>query len=90
MLKFLLILLMVISLVGCGSGGGGFSSGSLFDSDSSGTSSVGTSTVELASDYSTDSPAVPSYPNPEPSTIMLFGIGIGGLLAAKLRKKKRN
>lgn len=87
MLKFLIILVMLISITGCRSGGSGSGSGSLalFDSNDSGTSSN-----VITSDYGTGSPEVPSYPNPEPSTVILFGIGLGGLLAAKLRKKKRS
>ena len=89
--KFLLIAAVVV-LAGCKSGGG---SG---DMGVSGFTALPGSGTEIGSLPGTGgSPYVPEPSDediqrrhsPEPTTMVLFGIGLSSLVASKLRKKKR-
>lgn len=82
MLRFIVIMLCVFIIAGCGSGGGGSSSGSSFDADASG------ELTEFSYDDSQDSDDLAS--TPEPSTLILFGIGLGGFAAKMLWKRKKH
>ena len=87
MARLLVILLAMVLIAGCkvGSGGGDLSMGSYYDSGSS--STISTNPYTSGSD--TGSGDNPTYPQPEPSTLILFGVGLGALVAAKLRRNKR-
>lgn len=81
MRKLLFILAVAMLIAGCKSGGGG--SGSV-------SSSGGSPLYSGITSESTDLAEGADYSNPEPSTMVLFGIGLAGLAARGLRKNKRS
>lgn len=89
-LKLLVLLSLGLLVAGCKSGGGGGGSasssgaGSLYaDNPNPPASFYYASTTDSGSGTS-----VPTYHNPEPTSIALLGIGLAGLAARRLRKKK--
>ncbi len=96
MSKVLTILLCTLLIAGCKSGGGGGGS-------SSGTPSVVTTGVQepyFPTEPQGEFPGDGECPNgptrtavldpiPEPSTLILFGIGLSGLAAGAFRRKKK-
>ena len=85
MARLLVILLAMVLIAGCKVGSGDLSMGSYYDSGSPSTISANPYT----SGSDTGSGDNPTYPQPEPSTLILFGVGLGALVAAKLRRNKR-
>lgn len=83
MWRFLLVLAVVLLVAGCKGGGGAGSDAGLFD----GIPAVG-SVLSGTPGSGAVSGGATGYHNPEPSTIIMFGIGAAGL-AAKLRKRKK-
>jgi len=73
MIKALLISLSLLLLAGCGGGGSSAFGGGDFAGLPSGGGTV----------------IIPQGHNPEPTTLVLFGIGISGLAAHRLRKRRR-
>jgi len=92
-IKLLVVLIPLALLTGClggGGGGGGSSadtSSSYFASSSSDTSSSYFASSDSDS-YSSFSASVPTYHNPEPSSLALLGVGLAGLMMSKRKKKK--
>ena len=85
--KLLFVLFFALAVVGCKGGGGG---GSSFFSSGGGDSFVGSAGGgTFVSTSSVSSVSAPIGHSPEPATMIMFGIGLSGLAAAKLRKKKK-
>jgi hypothetical protein len=82
MYRLIALLTTLFALSGCGGGGSG--SGSLF---SSGLTSLASGSTAVSS--AVGSSAATAVVNPEPSTMLLFSVGVVGLAAAMLRKKKK-
>ncbi|MEW6074732.1 MAG: PEP-CTERM sorting domain-containing protein [Candidatus Omnitrophota bacterium] len=82
-IKLLVLLVPLVLLTGClgGSGGGGGSSAGSSSSPSYFASSDSDS-------YSSFSASLPTYHNPEPSSLALLGVGLAGLMMSKRKKKK--
>jgi len=77
-LKLIVILLNLLLIAGCNEGGSG-GLASLFSSSGSSSSS--------SSRSSSSAPRNPA--NPEPSSFVLLSMGLGGLVAMALRKKRK-
>jgi len=91
MIKLLLILILALTAAGCNLGGGGGGTGSALssadkpisgDSISAGGGSEGGASGETTGNDLANI-------NPEPNTMLLLGIGLGGLLFARRIKKKK-
>jgi len=100
MLKLLLGILFILSAAGCleDEGAGGSSSNKAADSYDVSQSSFASNNADWSStnlDSAADSALAPApttgittYSNPEPSTIILLSIGLGGILAARRKKRQ--
>lgn len=71
-------LTLLTGCLGGGGGGGGSSAGSSSTDFVSGSS-------DGSSSYSA---SLPTYHNPEPSSLALLGVGLAGLMISKRKKKK--
>ncbi len=74
MVKMLVLVGAIVLLAGCGGGSG---------------SAFGGSEYVALPDGGGGGGGGGGHMNPEPTTLMLFGMGISGIIASKFRKKKK-
>lgn len=91
MLRILLLIISSLLIAGCklGSGGSNFSDAAGSASSFAATGGGGDGGVAALSALSSGA-GIATYSNPEPSSMVLLGIGLGGLVLAAFKKKKKS
>jgi len=85
MFRIFIIVISIALIAGCRVGDKSSSYSSLFDSSDSSKPSASFSSFN--SNSGSSSSDLPVYPNPEPSTLILLGLGLASFALTKLRRK---
>jgi hypothetical protein len=87
MIKKFLCLAAIVLLVGCKGGGSGsaFSGADVVALPGGGDSGSTGGSIIIPEDGVDDG----AHMNPEPTTLMLIGMGVSGIVASKFRKKRK-